>query len=284
MANSLAYKVRTEFTWVPTLEGPGKLATSIDMPIDPPAGVPIPYVILVHGFASHRIGGGTRFVEFGRYLAAAGIACIRFDQSGCGESYGMPDACFSPLSLHQDCQAIFQWAQNDDRLDHDRRCLLGSSFGSYGAMALDRDYGSCGIAFWAPVFHLEPLVRERMAAVGNGHGLHTEDLVGALGDDMISVRGLKIGNPFLEHLDHIKPRDCLMAGKSPILSFHGTADTNVEASHSFQIQMVCEENKRSCEVRTIDDATHDLSEEPWRSTVHHGSVAWIQEQFESCGH
>lgn len=47
---------------------------------------PFPVMILCHGTASHKDEVGNLFVQLANRLAEQGIASIRFDYAGCGES------------------------------------------------------------------------------------------------------------------------------------------------------------------------------------------------------
>ncbi|MBI3080794.1 MAG: alpha/beta hydrolase, partial [candidate division NC10 bacterium] len=60
----------------------GALAAVLHLPAHPPA----PLVIACHGLLSSK--DNPKYVELAGALAAAGLACARFDFAGCGESAG----------------------------------------------------------------------------------------------------------------------------------------------------------------------------------------------------
>jgi dienelactone hydrolase len=98
-----------------------------------PAGEgPFPLVVFNHGFAGSRQEGGG-FAHLADTLAARGIASIRMDFPGCGDS----QASFFEYSHRaniSDSNACLAWALANAPVDPDRVGLLGYSNG--GRMAL----------------------------------------------------------------------------------------------------------------------------------------------------
>ena len=56
----------------------------------PEGAGPHPAVMILHGFTGQRIEPHRLFVKLARQLVAAGIAALRFDFRGSGESEGVP--------------------------------------------------------------------------------------------------------------------------------------------------------------------------------------------------
>lgn len=77
---------REELAEFPGGEG-RRLAGVLARP-EPPASAPRPAVLVVHGWGTHRCGPHRMLVELCRELAARGLAALRFDLSGRGDSPG----------------------------------------------------------------------------------------------------------------------------------------------------------------------------------------------------
>ena len=60
--------------------------------LHPPAGPVRAGVILLHGWAGYRAGPHQMFIKLARQAAEAGLACLRFDFRGRGDSEGDPAA------------------------------------------------------------------------------------------------------------------------------------------------------------------------------------------------
>lgn len=91
-----------------------------------------PCVVMLHGFGGSATGHRCLNVNMARSLARAGIACVRFDFYGCGESDGeFSDMLFD--GLLSDAADIFAWASAQPWADADRMFLAGHSMGGYVA-------------------------------------------------------------------------------------------------------------------------------------------------------
>lgn len=98
----------------------------------------VPVVIAVHGF------GGTKskrkFVELGRIFAQNGIAVLRFDFSGCGDSEGH----FEKLSISQQVSELvdaYNFLKKQPKTDMNRIGFLGHSLGALIVCLLESQYG-----------------------------------------------------------------------------------------------------------------------------------------------
>lgn len=239
------------------------LAASVDLPR---SGPPWPVAMLVHGFTGNRIGRSYHFVDIGRALAQRGIACVRFDQAGCGESTGDHTAV-SLLSIERDCTSVHEWLASDGRFDLDRLGIIGASMGSFGGVAVDARFGSRCIALLAPVFDLGELVEGKTA----GH-----DVAGALATiGFVPFRGLRLGQKYFEHLRFLDMREMMTSGRSPVLILHTDEDETVEVSHGRRIADVCKDAGRLCEMPAMKGFTHDFHEEPWRGQSIRAMTGWM---------
>jgi alpha-beta hydrolase superfamily lysophospholipase len=133
---------------------------------------PWPLVVLCHGLLSYK--NSSKYIEIGRVFAEAGIATIRFDFRGCGESEGA--AAESTVSGRWgDLQQVTAHASGLLGFNG-KLALLGSSLGGYLAL-LEASRNSlirC-VSVWSTPSHLRHLER-RLLAAGSMSPLFFEDL------------------------------------------------------------------------------------------------------------
>src|SRR5690242_21961025 len=108
-----------------------KLRGMVHFP-EPPVNGPVPGAVLLHGFTGDRMESHWLFVKCSRALARSGIASLRFDFFGSGESEGE----FREATLETeitDAEDAVRFFRHQDGVDRERIGLLGLSLG--GAVA-----------------------------------------------------------------------------------------------------------------------------------------------------
>lgn len=115
----------------------GLLAATIEKPALKP-GEKCPLAIICHGFGGTRKGGVTG--DLGWQLPSKGIATIRFDFNGHGESEGEFKDMTVPNEI-EDTKAIYQYASTLPFVDTSRIALVGHSQGGVVASMTAGDLG-----------------------------------------------------------------------------------------------------------------------------------------------
>ena len=94
-----------------------------------PDGVSHPPVVLnLHGFGGSLSGYKYAHTHLARVLEANGIACLRFDFYGCGESDGeFEEMTFT--GLLEDTQDVYEWLKGQDFVDTDKNHLIRTEHG-----------------------------------------------------------------------------------------------------------------------------------------------------------
>jgi len=261
------HAVEIEQVWIPA-DGE-RLAASIDRPggVEPPW----PVVVMVHGFTGNRIGRSYYFVEFGRHLAGKGMACLRFDQTACGESTGS-QLDYSLSSVGRDLKCVYDWLRADGRFVVDGGLgLVGSSFGALGTLMLDAEVGTQAMVLWGPVYDLPAQIHNRMGEA---------DVAGLMQEfGCIPYRGMRLGPGYMQNAALIDPDQALSEGQCPILIMHSTHDDVIEVDESYRYVESCKRIDRPCRVVELDDSAHEFFEEPVRTQVLKNSVAWFMKNL-----
>lgn len=123
-----------------------------------PKEVPAPLVIGSHGLFSSK--ESEKFVLLGELFSQGGIAFLRYDHRGCGESEG--DIRKTTVSGRlEDLEAVFSFALEHPFVLKDRIGLLGSSLGGFiSVIKASRDPRVKALCLWATPASLRGEVEE----------------------------------------------------------------------------------------------------------------------------
>src|SRR5690554_1481305 len=95
----------------------------------PNRGNQFPAVILCHGTASNKDEVGNLFVKLADSLSEKGIASIRFDFAGCGDSHAkQEDLTFFGEVV--DTEKVYSYCRQDEKIDAKKIGILGFSQGA----------------------------------------------------------------------------------------------------------------------------------------------------------
>jgi alpha-beta hydrolase superfamily lysophospholipase len=239
------------------------LACSLDLPDD--RSTPGPTVLVTHGLSGHRLGRSYHLVEFARRLVERGVRCVRYDQSGCGESAG----AFVDHTLPRmvaDLAAVRAWTHAQPWCDPHAVGLVGLSMGSLPTIASDADRPAEAVALWAPVYDMP---RVFAATARTGLRMLFEH------QGWAPYRGLKIGAGFAATLDAVDTPARLADSAAPLTVFHAEDDEVVPVGESHAYRDRCAELGRACDLRITPVGGHDFIEYPDRQKLLTESIAFF---------
>ncbi len=241
------------------------LAASLHRPVDARR---TPVVICCHGLTGTRIGSSYRLVTIARQLAEAGIACLRFDFRGCGES----DGAFQDVTtdtLLSDLYAVLDWLFAHPDLDASRIGLIASSFGAYtAARAVERMPGLKGCVFFAPVADPDELIQRDMS-----------DAAWALlrKQGWIDHHGHRLGIGFFESLSRDDVPAQFAKSARPLRVYHGADDQQVPITHGERYVNASRESGAVAELVSLPTGDHGMKGVPHTEQIITGSIEWMRQ-------
>lgn len=213
-----------------------------------PDTVPAPVVICCHGLLSSK--NSIKFVVIGEEFSRAGLAVVRFDFSGCGES--PPGINGSILQTRRDnLRAVLSVVSRKPWCDG-RISMLGSSLGGYlSLLAAAEDSGMIqAVVCWATPFDLKRIDR----ALRESEEFRS-----------IFPKGTELGDP--QDLNSLPP-------VRRVLIIHGEEDETVPADNAIEIFKRLGEPKSLCFLHGGD---HRLLDPECRRLARELSLDWLLE-------
>ncbi len=230
--------------WVPA--GDHRVPGTLALPAGP-TGRPVPVVLLLHGDLSSRNENGDLFTRLAADLAGRGIASLRIDFAGSGDST-QPDLALDYPGMVADATASLNYLLGDPRIDPDRVAVLGLSRG--GAIAATLAGTVPGVAALA----------EWSGAVYNGYDEDPEAHDQARADGYVTVDGnagpFRLSLNWFDSIEQSHPLDDVAGYTGPVLAVTGSADDVVppEVSDVFVQTVASTDTTRYI----VDGADHEF--------------------------
>lgn len=219
-----------------------------------PRNLAPPCVIASHGLFSSK--ESEKLVEIGEFFSAQGIAVIRYDHQGCGESEGELSAT-TATSRIKDLEAIFELAINHPLLG-DRFGLLGSSMGGFiSTFKASVDFRVKALALWATPSYLGNTKEKKDEGKPPRGDSQGED---------------PLGEAFYQDLEGYDARQAIKkVGSSLIL--HGEADELVPLSQARELYTAARPPKH---LEVFPGGDHRFADPKNRRQAIRMSLEWFQ--------
>jgi hypothetical protein len=205
-----------------------------------------PGIIMCHGFTGNKSEAHRLFVAAARDLCAHGIAVLRFDFRGSGDSAGE----FREMTISgevADAVAALSYLISRPEVDGDRVGVLGLSLGGCVAACLaGRDQRVRALVLWAATAHPER-IGERLASE-----------LGAA--DVLDFSGWGLGRGFIEDAAGVRPLSDAARYLGPALVVHGEKDQAVPVADARDYEKALGGAKT---VHVIPEADHVFSSLLW---------------------
>ena len=229
----------------------------------------VPAALMLHGFGGTKSESHRMFVKLSRALTSHGIATLRFDYRGCGDSAGN----FEDLTIRSqvlDANEALRYLLRHKRVNTRRLALVGMSLGGAVAahvVAREPDRFKT-LALWAPVAEGGDILDE----------FSTPDAVASLAQTGITEHwGNLVGVEFIRQFAEMKPLREVAKSKCPVLLVHGSDDETVPSKHTDLYERAVQTGKRTVKKVIIPGADHTFSKLIWEQRLIKETVNWLSE-------
>ncbi len=232
-----------------------QIPVTLTMPGDD-LNVGVPLVVLAHGHGGTRQENGA-FTELASLLAEVGVASIRMDFPGCGDS----TEAFTHnniTNMLQDVDAAFEFAIGQPGIDLGRIGMLGYSMGGRLAMLKIADEPAFrATVLWAPVARDGG---KPMFDYFGGEAQYMEVRNAALKHGEIAWttpwgQEQQLGEKFFDDLERSEPMQALASYRGNLLVIHGSADAAIHVSNG-RLASQAALSTASAELKIIRGAGH----------------------------
>lgn len=228
-----------------------------------------PAVLMCHGFAGNKIGRYRLYVLLGEALAKFGIASLRFDFRGCGESEGK----FSSMTVESqvnDALKGLEFLRKCPDVDPDRIAILGNSFGAaIAVLASERDQHIKSLVLLAALFCSDPW-KKQWEALKHSHNEEANRELHRMLDGNLP------GNEFFKQFFSLNVSTSLKSLKeTPLLHIHSLKDSRVELEQAKQYEAIRQHALAESKWVRLEKCDHDFSNFEERNIVIEEVIAWL---------
>lgn len=229
----------------------------------------VPAVLFCSGFGGNKVGKYRLFVRLSEELTKRGIACLRFDYRGSGDSEGEPER-MSIEDQVSDTLCCLNFLQNDPQIDSNRIGILGRSFGGViSILAVGQKKPVKAVALWAPVFDSAPWHQ-----LWNSYRSNQLD-----SSQMKTIKTLPGGIPNMNFLSQFFKLDMKKAIENldaiPLLHIQALQDATVSEEHAQAYRRVREEKPDSRFIK-LPNSDHDFSDPEDQQMAIQETCMWFQ--------
>ena len=217
----------------------------------------LPLVVMIHG-GPYVQAQGAGYDDFAQFLASRGYAVLEPHFRG---TLGYGDAFYKAgwrqwgLAMQDDVTDGVRWLIDSGRVDADRVCLLGASYGGYATLwglAKEPKMFRCGVAYVA-VSDLE-----MMFDVGWSDFMRAER-----GGDMTRTFARWIGDPATDRdkMRAVSPLHHADRIQAPLLLAYGASDTRVPLIHGDRMRSALDKYNKPYEWVVYNDEWHGFNKD-----------------------
>jgi len=234
----------------------------------PDGASPHPGVVLCHGFTGMRLETHFLFVKMSRALEGAGLASLRFDFRGSGESEGEFRDMTVETEVSDALTAVDVFCAMPE-IDEKRVGLIGLSLGGFvAACTTGMEARVRSTVLWSAVADLPGTMDRRLDE--EGRRLLEEQ-------GYMDIGGHALGKGFLDRVDALDPLELIAKSSRPLLIVHGTADESVLPEQADRYESAARHGDRRVEKFIIEGADHTYATLKDERTVVERTVAWFKE-------
>ncbi|MGE5614239.1 MAG: alpha/beta hydrolase [Bacillota bacterium] len=224
----------------------------------------VPVVVLFHGFTGNKMEPHFIFVKLSRMLEKKGIASVRFDFGGSGES----DGDFVNMTLSgevRDAHNILDYVKQLDGIDTGRIGAAGLSMGGAVAsiLASERNDEIKCLCLWAPAGNISALLTSNLSE---------NDICLLRKKGFLDRAGFLVGANFIDDVAKLNIYEMAKNYRKNVLLLHGDNDTAVPVSAS---ETYLRNYGATAELKVISGADHTFNRFEWEKEVLDSTVEFF---------
>jgi dipeptidyl aminopeptidase/acylaminoacyl peptidase len=230
----------------------------------------VPAVVFLHGFTGNKGEFRRVFVRTARALAEIGVASLRFDFRGSGDSGGEFSA-MTPSGELQDAREALHFLRKQPEVDGKRIAILGMSLGGMiAAHVLGEDRRLLTGVLWNPVAHpferysksLSPAEKKQLKEMG-----------------CIDMNGWALGQAFIADMRKMNPLKAIAGARCPVLLIQGSNDQTVLPSSAADYQKAFRKSGQDMRVHMVNGAGHCFESLRWEMELIGVTLCWLRERL-----
>ncbi|MCM8901105.1 alpha/beta hydrolase [Caldicoprobacter algeriensis] len=227
----------------------------------------LPTALIFHGFTGNKMEPHFIFVKLSRRLEQAGIASLRFDFLGSGES----DGEFKDMTLSgelDDAEAILNYVKSLEFVDINRIFAVGLSMGGAVASMLAGRHPQdiAALCLWAPAGNMGQLIQERIKQI-EAAGIDISSM------EYFDLGGNLVGKAFVEDVQSLDIFKIAVPYDKQVLILHGDRDEAVPLKTSYRYLEIYGDRAK---LHVIEGADHTFNKWEWEQEVIEKTVEFLK--------
>lgn len=250
------------------LENEGqKIYGMLHLPLKPKL---VPAVVMCHGLAGNKIGKYRIYVLLAQQLAKEGIATLRFDFRGSGESEGD----FSDMTVESevsDALKALEFLKTNSRIDPYRIGMLGNSFGGPIAVLAAQEYKHIkSMVLLAALFHSKPWL-ELWKSLSTSNVEERNKEISRIMDGNI------LGSKFYQSFFQLNIEQSLASlNDVPMLHIYSEKDERIQKEQSDHYKRCRQNATAKTNWISLTKCDHDFSNTEERTLLIDETVKWFK--------
>lgn len=230
-----------------------------------------PAVLMCHGFAGTKSGRFRACVSLSEKLAEYGIASLRFDFRGSGDSEGTISEMTIESEVSDAHLAMIHLLKMPE-VDPTRIGCFGRSLGGVITLLNAKDFPQVkSLALWAPTFNALQWQEKLVSG-----GLHLA-LESSKGDELVPFAGNIINMNFLRQFFCLKLENELAHfDSSPLLHIHGEKDNVVSIAHADLYDKARKQAQATTKMIRYPNSDHEFSDPHERFLAIEETARWFE--------
>ena len=234
----------------------------------------VPGVVMFHGYKGNKSESHRIFTKTSRVLAEIGIASLRFDFRGQGDSEGD----FSTMTIGgemKDAKAALKFIRQQPEIDTTRIGIVGFSLGAMVAsLIVGEDPKIKTTVLWSAVSDLAPLIKARMTP----EAWRQLELMGC-----VDEYGWAVGKRFIDESSSFDPISGLVKTKGHVLLIHGDDDHAVPVQSTLDYSAALKKARKPHFVHIIPGADHTYNSLQWEMEILSLTLEWFRMHLQKKG-